>query len=101
MSNLNLAHFARMAAPSPPPQGYSRMASQSRGGDSLMAHMTPGEIAALPHIQTPEVLAALNRAFAQMGANPTSFQGGNPEQKINPILACRSSGSSISRCLSA
>lgn len=103
----NLIHFARMAQPSAasmPPQGYSApampmrppmpqrapmrgaadMASQGRGGDSMMAHLTPGEIAVPPEVQTPEVLAALNRAFAQVGANPTSFQAGNPDQKVNP-----------------
>lgn len=94
--NANLAAFARMAAPrgSRPPQGYSapstsvrppvNPASKGRGGDSMMAHMTPGEIAVPPQIQTPEVLAALNKGFAAAGANPTSFQAGNPDQKINP-----------------
>lgn len=61
-----------------------RGAAEGRGGDSMMAHMTPGEIVVPPEVQTPEVLAALNRAFAQMGANPTSYQAGHPDQKINP-----------------
>ncbi len=96
----NLAHFARMAAPrgSRPPQGYSapstpvrapmnpasRMGAQGRGGDTMMAHMTPGEIAVPPQVQTPEVLSSLNKAFASAGANPTSFQAGSPDQKVNP-----------------
>lgn len=96
--HLNLARFAQMASPGRPPQGYSapsmparppmpRMpaaAGQGRGGDSMVAHMTPGEIAVPPQIQTPDVLTALNRAFASAGANPTSFQAGNPDQKVNP-----------------
>src|SRR5262249_5891498 len=60
------------------------LAAKGRGGESMMAHMTPGEIAVPPQAQTPEVLASLNRAFAGAGANPTSFQAGNPDQKINP-----------------
>ena len=60
------------------------MAGQGRGGDSMMAHMTPGEIAVPPQVQTPEVLSALNKAFASTGANPTSYQAGNPDQKVNP-----------------
>ena len=59
-------------------------AAAGRGGDKIMAHMTPGEIAVPPEVQTPEVVAVLDRAFAQMGVNPRGFQAGNPDQKINP-----------------
>src|SRR5882672_1485594 len=59
-------------------------AARGRGGDAMVAHMTPGEIAVPPQVQTPDVLATLNRAFSQAGANPTSFQAGNPDEKINP-----------------
>lgn len=93
--NPNLSLFARHAAPGrPAPPGrapamgpqtpMARLAAAGRGGDEMVAHMTPGEIAVPPQAQTPEVLAALNRAFAQLGANPTSYQAGNPDQKINP-----------------
>lgn len=129
----NLAMFARMAAPMPPPGmpmtampgraqapmpqmpaavpplpqntasagappvlpikagnvirpvgGGKQAAAAGRGGDTMVAHMTPGEIAVPPQVQTPEVLATLNKAFAGAGANPTSFQAGNPDQKVNP-----------------
>jgi hypothetical protein len=66
------------------PQAMATAAQAGRGGDRLVAHMTPGEIAVPPQVQTPEVLAALNKAFAQAGANPTSYQAGSPDQKINP-----------------
>jgi hypothetical protein len=62
----------------------NQAAAAGRGGDSMMAHMTPGEIAVPPEVQTPEVLAALNRAFAERGTSPNSYQAGNSEQKINP-----------------
>lgn len=66
------------------PPGMNPMAAKGRGGDSMMAHMTPGEIAVPPQVQTPEVLAALNKAFSAAGADPTQFQVGNPDQKVNP-----------------
>jgi hypothetical protein len=65
-------------------QSIQQAAAAGRGGDSMMAHMTPGEIAVPPQVQTPEVLAALDRAFVAKGANPTSYQAGNPDQRINP-----------------
>jgi hypothetical protein len=50
----------------------------------MVAHMTPGEIAVPPQIQTPDVLTTLNKAFSEAGANPTSYQVGSPDQKVNP-----------------
>lgn len=67
-------------SPGPTPSAAAR----GRGGDSMVAHMTPGEIAVPPQVQTPDVLSTLNRAFSDAGANPTSYQAGSPDQKVNP-----------------
>lgn len=80
----------------PPPQGMQnpgmsftgpemqRLAGMGRMGDSVMAHMTPGEIAVPPQVQTPKVLATLNNAFQSSGVNPQQFVAGSPQANINP-----------------
>jgi hypothetical protein len=35
----------------------------------MMAHMTPGEIAVPPQVQTPDVLTTLNKAFTEAGTH--------------------------------
>lgn len=60
------------------------LASQGVGGDTAMAHLTPGEIAVPPEVQTPKVLATLNKAFTQKHVSPQQFQVGNPASSINP-----------------
>lgn len=63
------------------------LAAQGRGGDSLMAHLTPGDtvipaevMAKLPsHIQD-----AIKTHFEKAGADPSSYVAGSPTQKINP-----------------
>lgn len=99
-----MAAFAQMAggpptAPPPPsgigpgprpPQGPAsgtqpaQLAAQGQGQDSLVAHLTPGELVVPKQVQTPQVLAVLNQAFQQAGANPMQFQAGNPANQHNP-----------------
>lgn len=92
----NLAAFAQ-AAPQPqmpqqrppmmpqqgPPQ-VQQAAQQGRGGDALVAHLTPGEIMIPPQIQTPELLQAIQQAFMKAGASPAQFMAGSPQSKTNP-----------------
>jgi hypothetical protein len=46
--------------------------------------MTPGEMAVPPQIQTPQVMTALNRAFATQGASAAQYTAGSPAQGVNP-----------------
>lgn len=71
-ANPNLQAFGQMAA------------QQGRGGDALVAHLTPGEIMVPPQIQTPELMAILQQAFSQAGAKPQQFTAGSPQSKMNP-----------------
>lgn len=60
------------------------IAQQGRGGDTLLAHLTPGEIAVPPQVQTPKVLAMLKKDFQSKGVNPAQFTAGSPQSSKNP-----------------
>src|SRR5262249_30890445 len=57
------------------------VAAQGRGGDSEIAHLTPGEMVIPKRLQTPEVLAALQRAA---GGSIARFTVGHPTNRTNP-----------------
>lgn len=76
--------MAGIAPPMPGNMGSQGAAQQGRFGDRIMAHMTPGEIAVPPQVQTPDLMAALKRAFAQMGVSPQQFTAGSPASSTNP-----------------
>ncbi len=57
---------------------------QGRGGDTMMAHLTPGEMEVPPEIQTPKVLATLKKAYQDKGVDPAQFTAGSPQSSINP-----------------
>lgn len=70
--------------PIPQPGQASQMAQMGRNGDSVMAHMQPGEIAIPRQVQTPQLLAMLRQAFAQAGLSPQQFTAGSPMASHNP-----------------
>lgn len=78
-----------------PPQGLSpqimqmlqMIASQGRNGDTLLAHLTPGEKTVPPEVQTPKVLATLNKAYKDKGVSPQQFTAGSPQSSINPATS--------------
>ena len=63
---------------------FASMAQRGRFGDTQMAHMTPGEIAVPPQVQTPQVLATLQQAFKGVGADVRQFAAGSPFAAHNP-----------------
>lgn len=73
-------------APQTAPQGPGpQMAAQGRNGDTMIAHVTPGEIMVPPVLQTPKVVAAVHAAMRERGVdNPGEFVAGSPANKINP-----------------
>jgi hypothetical protein len=75
----------------PPPQQpggpaltAAEMAKLGRFGDSIIAHLTPGEIAVPPQLQSPKVLATLKQAAEKNHTNIQQFMAGNPAQSHNP-----------------
>lgn len=62
----------------------NQMGQMGRHGDTMMAHMTPGEIAVPPQVQTPNVLSALQQAFKSAGADVRQFAAGSPFAAHNP-----------------
>lgn len=65
-------------------QVLQQAAGQGRGGDTMIAHLTPGEKTVPPEIQTPKVLATLNRAYKDKGVSPQQFTAGTPQSSQNP-----------------
>jgi hypothetical protein len=63
-------------------RNVNNMAAMGRGGDTMMAHVTPGEIMVPPQVQTPELVAAITRAIQQAGGNPQEYIAG--QGSINP-----------------
>ena len=55
-----------------------------RGGDSILGHLTPGEIIIPIDAQTEEVIVAVRDAFEKAGMNPREYVVGDAENKINP-----------------
>jgi hypothetical protein len=60
------------------------LALQGRGGDTRIAHVTPGEIVIPRHLQTPEFIAGFVRLAHAHGINPRRFVVGSGHNSINP-----------------
>lgn len=87
----NVAMFGRAASarPGQVKPGQMRLtpaelAAMGRFGDTTIAHLTPGEIAVPPQVQTPQVKAVIGQAFQQAGVSPEKFVAGSPAASINP-----------------
>jgi len=63
------------------------MAILGRGGDTEMAHVTPGEIMIPPSVweANPKLQESIRKAFLASGEDPAQFLAGSPLQKINPM----------------
>lgn len=72
-----------------PPQGQNmhtpqELAALGRMGDTTVAHLTPGEVEVPPQVQTPKVLATIDKAFKSKGVDPQKFVAGSPKSSVNP-----------------
>lgn len=65
-------------------QAPQQIASAGRGGDNLIAHLTPGEMMVPPQVQTHKVLATLDKAYKEKGVKPQQFTAGSPASSVNP-----------------
>lgn len=61
-----------------------QLAQQGRNGDSMIAHLTPGEMMVPPQVQTHKVLATLDKAFKSKHISPQQFTAGSPQSSTNP-----------------
>ena len=67
------------------PQDMMQDASQGRGGDTVMAHLSLGELV-IPRafLDDPQVMQMMQQLFQQGGANINEYMVGDPANKINP-----------------
>ena len=55
-----------------------------RFGDSIIAHLTPGEITIPIQLQSPAVLKAIREEFKRVGVSPAQFVAGSHKGSRNP-----------------
>jgi len=60
------------------------VAMGGRGGDTRIAHVTPGEVVVPESLLTPDVVAILRRAAKEKGLDPSRFVVGSGRNVINP-----------------
>jgi len=67
------------------------MARYGRGGDTMMAHVTPGEMIVPQKVlrNSPQVARGLGTAFRDVGADPRRYVVGSGQNSINPVTGKR------------
>ncbi|MEQ8510649.1 MAG: hypothetical protein RIB43_16720 [Rhodospirillaceae bacterium] len=60
------------------------LALQGRGGDTELAHLTPGEMIVPPQLQTAEVVRALQQAAHTAGIDMAQYTAGSQASRMNP-----------------
>ncbi|MDX2143014.1 MAG: hypothetical protein SFV19_06645 [Rhodospirillaceae bacterium] len=60
------------------------LALQGRGGDTEIAHVTPGEVVIPRNLQTPAVMRTLAAAAARAGIDPRRYTVGHRANSVNP-----------------
>lgn len=60
------------------------LALQGRGGDTELAHVTPGEMVLPAPLQTPEVMAAVQAAAQNAGIDVSRYTVGAQANSVNP-----------------
>jgi hypothetical protein len=71
----------------------SKLAQFGRGNDTMMAHVTPGEVMVPPELlmQDPRLRRALARAFISRGVDPREFMAG-ATRGTNPVTGLNEYG---------
>ena len=67
------------------------MAKYGRGGDTMMAHVAPGEMVVPQEVlrNSPQMTRGLGRAFRDVGADPKRYVVGSGQNSINPVTGKR------------
>ena len=62
-----------------------------RNGDTMMAHLTPGETVVPEQVlqQNPQIARGLGRAFQDSGADPRRYVVGSGQNSVNPVTGER------------
>lgn len=63
------------------------MSKYGRYGDTMMAHVTPGEIVVPKNVQTPRVVNAIGQEMTSRGINPSRYVVGSGQNSINPTTS--------------
>lgn len=62
----------------------ANLAAKGRGGDTMMAHVTPGEVMIPPQLQTPDIKKVLADLFSNHGKSIEQYQVGSGKDSVNP-----------------
>lgn len=70
------------------------LAGMGRGGDTAMAHLTPGEVVIPKSIvqMYPDLVQSISDAIRRRGRNPRDFIVGAPEGPLNPVTGVEEFG---------
>jgi hypothetical protein len=60
------------------------LAAMGRMGDNAVAHLTKGEVTIPPQVQSPKVLATVNKEMHKKGVDLSQFTVGSPNVSQNP-----------------
>lgn len=88
--------FGRAGMQGQPPGGQmgglspsENMAMKGRFGDTIIAHLTPGEITIPVQLQSPAVLKAIRDEFMKAKVDPSKFVAGSPTGSKNPATGAQ------------
>jgi|GEM_PF-4248699 len=60
------------------------LALQGRGGDTEIAHLTPGEVVLPSSMQTPQLMSQITEHAARQGIDPARLSVGSRANSVNP-----------------
>lgn len=65
-------------------RAVQRLSGWGRGGDTTMAHLTPGEVVIPLAAQDDQLMSLIAMAMKKKGINPAEFMVGHKDAKVNP-----------------
>ena len=72
--------------------GAANMAKNGRYGDTMMAHVTPGEIVVPLPVQTPRVVSTIKNEMDRAGVPLSRYVVGSDQNSINPSTGVQEHG---------
>tara|TARA_B100001939_G_scaffold344806_1_gene360028 strand:+ start:1058 stop:2398 length:1341 start_codon:yes stop_codon:yes gene_type:complete len=65
-------------------QGIMALAAQGRGGDTILAHLRPGEVVLPPEVLEPSLVKQLEKKLQDKGFEYSALVAGDEDVSINP-----------------